>query len=67
MTRPEPLLDVAAASEILGVPRSWVYAAVEQDPPRLPYYRVGRYIKFRASELEMWIRARGRGNGHGRA
>ena len=63
MTRPEQLLDVAAASEILGVPRSWVYAAVEQDPPRVPFYRVGRYVRFRASELEAWIQAQGRGNG----
>ena len=62
----EPLLDVAAASEILDVCPSWVYAAVEQDPPLIPFYRVGRYVKFRASELEAWIQAQGRGNGHGR-
>ena len=42
----EPLLDVTEASQVLGVPKSWVYARVESPECDLPHFRVGRYLKF---------------------
>ena len=54
----EPAIDITAAADILGVPKSWIYARVERkDGCDLPHYRFGRYVRFRASELEAWMRA----------
>ena len=55
MSSTAPLLDVAAAAALLGVPRSWVYARVESPECDLPHFRVGRYLKFRASELNAYL------------
>ena len=55
MSSTEPLLDVAAAAALLGVPRSWVYARVESPECDLPHFRLGRYLKFRESELLSYI------------
>ena len=51
----ERLITVKEASEILNVPRSWVYAKVESPECDLPHFRVGRYLKFRASELNAYL------------
>ena len=51
----EPLLDVAAAAQILGVPNSWIYARVESPNCDVPHFRVGRYLRFRASELTTYV------------
>ena len=51
----EPLLDVTEASKVLGVPKSWVYARVEQPECDLPHFHVGRYLRFRASELNDYL------------
>ena len=51
----EPLLDVTEASKVLGVPKSWVYARVESPDCDVPHFRVGRYLKFRASELNAYL------------
>ena len=51
----EPLLDVAAAAALLGVPRSWIYARIESPGCDVPYFRVGRYLKFRESELNAYL------------
>ena len=51
----EALLDVTEAAALLGVPRSWIYARVESPKCDIPHFRVGRYIKFRASELLAYL------------
>ena len=51
----EPLLGVTEASKVLGVPKSWVYARVESEECDLPHFKIGRYIKFRASELLAYV------------
>ena len=51
----ERLVTVKEASEILNVPRSWVYAKVESPDCDLPHFRVGRYLKFRESELNAYL------------
>ena len=57
----EPLLTPQEAADLLRVPVSWIYAHV---PPTigkrtnlkpLPYYRFGRLLRFKASELERWM------------
>ena len=51
----ERLITVKEASEILNVPRSWVYAKVESVDCDLPHFKLGRYIKFRESELLTYL------------
>ena len=50
-----PLRDVQYVAQRLGVPVSWVYAAVESG--RLPSYRIGRYRRVADDDLERWIAA----------
>ncbi len=49
----EPLLDAAAAAELLSVRPSWVYEAVRAG--RLPHLKVGRHVRFLRSDLEAWV------------
>lgn len=57
----ERLLDVAAAAALLGVPRSWIYVRVEAPDCDLPHFKLGRYIKFRESELVAYMESKPRG------
>ncbi len=54
-----PLLIADQAAELLGVPKTWVLAEARAD--RIPHIRLGRYVRFEASELEAWWQARRRG------
>jgi excisionase family DNA binding protein len=48
------LLTVAELCERLNVQPSWVYERTRQDA--IPHLKVGRYIRFRLSEVEQWLR-----------
>lgn len=50
---PEPLVDVATVARLLGVPKSWVYERAKQYG--LPHVFVGRYLRFRLSEVQEWM------------
>ena len=45
------LLTVDEVAEILRVPKSWVYSHQDQ----LPTVRLGRYVRFRRSEIELFL------------
>jgi excisionase family DNA binding protein len=45
------LLTVDELAEILRVPRSWIYSHQDQ----LPTVRLGRYVRFRRSEIESFL------------
>jgi len=45
------LLTVDEVAEILRVPRSWVYSHQDQ----LPTVRLGRYVRFRRSEIDLFL------------
>lgn len=49
-----PLLDAAAAAELLDVPKSWVLEQARAE--RIPCIRLGRYVRFDADELLAWAR-----------
>jgi excisionase family DNA binding protein len=60
----EGLLTVEDAAAFLAVKVSWLYEAVRLG--RVPSYRVGKFRRFRRSELEMWLLERKDGpNGGG--
>jgi excisionase family DNA binding protein len=50
---PEPFVDVAAIADLLQVSRSWVYENAAHG--NLPHYRVGRYLRFKTSEVVAWV------------
>ena len=56
---PAPLLDSKGAAALLNVPASWVLAEARAD--RIPHVRLGRYVRFDATELQTWWLSRRRG------
>ncbi len=48
------LLDAGEVADILRVPRSWVYSHLGE----LPTIRLGRYVRFRRSEIERFLEQR---------
>lgn len=49
------LLDANEVAQILRVPRSWIYSHLRE----LPAIRLGRYVRFRRSEVEHFLEKRG--------
>jgi excisionase family DNA binding protein len=49
------LLTVDEVAHILRVPRSWVYSHLD----KLPTIRLGRYVRFRRSDIDDFLRQRG--------
>jgi excisionase family DNA binding protein len=48
------LLDAGEVAQILRVPRSWVYSHLKE----LPVIRLGRYVRFKRSEIERFLEQR---------
>ena len=56
----EGLLDVDGLSKALGVHKSWVYSRTrETGPDAMPRIRLGKYLRFRLSEVMDWANRRG--------
>ena len=55
MVKGESPLRVAEAAKVLGVPKSWLYGRVERPDCELPFFKMGRYLRFYASELQVFI------------
>ena len=55
----EPMVGVRDLEKLYGNPRSWWYQAAESG--RIPSYRIGKYRKFRVSEIEAWLAAQRQG------
>jgi len=49
------LLNVDEVADILRVPRSWVYSHLSM----LPTIRLGRYVRFRRSDIDDFLNRRG--------
>lgn len=52
----EALIGIEAAARLLSVKVSWLYEQVRLG--RVPSYRVGKFRRFRVSELEAWLKGR---------
>jgi excisionase family DNA binding protein len=58
----EPLLTVHEVAEFLRVPPSWVYERTRRrGTDRLPHVKVGKYLRFRLSDLETYLETLRRG------
>jgi len=51
--QPSELMDVRSLASFLGVEPSWVYKQVRQSG--IPFFKVGKYTRFRRSDIERWI------------
>ena len=52
------LLTADEVAQILRVPRSWVYGHLSE----LPAIRLGRYVRFKRSEIDAFLGKRGLAN-----
>ena len=61
----DELLTVEEVAQLLKVPTSWVYErcrASAQDP--LPHIKLGKYLRFRNSDLLLYLEKLRRGDSH---
>jgi excisionase family DNA binding protein len=58
-SQPDRILTVQEVAEMLRVPVSWVYERVRRDgSDRLPHFKLGKYVRFRASAISEWLEHR---------
>ena len=56
---PDRILTVHEVAELLRVPVSWVYDhARVSGADRLPHFKLGKYLRFKASEIGDWLKQR---------
>jgi hypothetical protein len=48
------LIDARGASQLLGVPYTWLLAQARAW--RIPHHRLGHYVRFDPQELAAWLR-----------
>jgi excisionase family DNA binding protein len=51
--RQASLLHADDVASMLGVSKGWVYAEVRAG--RMPYVKLGRYVRFRRESIESWL------------
>jgi excisionase family DNA binding protein len=49
-----PLIDAKAASQLLGVPYTWLLAQARAN--NIPHHRLGHYVRFDPDDLQAWLR-----------
>ncbi|MDO8734537.1 MAG: helix-turn-helix domain-containing protein [Elusimicrobiota bacterium] len=52
----EKLMNIQDAADLLGIKKSTLYQWVSQH--KIPYYKIGRLVKFSPSKLEAWVKKR---------
>jgi len=54
------LITPEELADWLKVPLSWIYDRTRKSgPERLPYYKIGRYLRFSIPEIEDYLRIKG--------
>ena len=51
----QPLIDMEAVADVLGVTRRHIQRLVSER--RIPYLKVGRFVRFDPGELSVWLEA----------
>lgn len=55
----EPFVDAREAAYTMNLPMYYMTNARQRTKLRIPYYRIGRMIRFKLSELADWQRQHG--------
>ncbi len=50
----EPMVDAQHAARALNLPSYYFTKPKSRNAKKIPFYRIGRTIRFRMSELDMW-------------
>ena len=59
----EPYRDIKEVERFTGLPRSWLYAKAAAG--EIPHLKLGKYLRFRLSEVEAWLAQHRRGASNG--
>jgi hypothetical protein len=51
----ERLIDAKAAAYLMNLPMRWLTQPKQRHKRGVPYYRVGKLVRFRLSELSRWM------------
>jgi excisionase family DNA binding protein len=55
-------LTIDQLAERLQVPKGWIYSRTrDRSPNTIPFYKFGKYLRFRWEEVEGWFKAQHRG------
>ena len=54
----ELLVDARAAAYTMNLPMYYLTNAAQRTRMQIPYYRIGRMVRFKFSELARWQEAR---------
>jgi excisionase family DNA binding protein len=61
----ERYVNIKDVESFTGLPRSWIYAKAAAG--EIPHLKVGKYLRFRLTEVEAWLAEHRRGAHHGDA
>ena len=56
MNKEKNFIDIEELSTALGIKASTLYAWIHRR--KIPYYKIGRLVKFKLEEVEEWIQKR---------
>jgi hypothetical protein len=59
----EPFVDAREAAYTMNLPMYYLTNAMQRKKMGIPFYRLGRMIRFKLSELEVWLSAASSGEG----
>lgn len=58
----EELLTINELANILKVPKGWIYQRTrERSPSGLPFFKIGKYLRFSLSDVQAWLHEQRRG------
>ena len=58
----QKLLTIDELAEMLDVPKGWIYQRTrERSSSTIPFYKLGKYLRFDPAEVRGWLEAQHRG------
>jgi excisionase family DNA binding protein len=57
----DTIFDVESLAQYITVKEQWIYEKVHNN--EIPHYKVGKYLRFRKSKIDEWLKKMERGNG----
>lgn len=54
----EPFVDAREAAYTMNLPMYYLTNAAQRDKLEVPYYRIGKLVRFKLSELAAWQQSR---------
>jgi len=57
----DPIWDIKSLAKYLDVKDTWVYQKIHTR--EIPYFKIGKYPRFRKSKIDEWLNETTQGNG----